>query len=826
MRIQFLSAMIVFSAPWVSTAISAPPNYDDHIAPIFENACNNCHNPDKQKGDLDLSTYSAVMRGGSGGKIGEPGDGASSSIYGVITHTLEPKMPEKGDKIDKKEADQIRAWIDGGMLENKTGKPRKKSKSSFALKAAPSMGKPNGPPPMPQHLLLEPVVTTNRATVVNDMAASPWAPLLAMAGQRQVLLYNTDTLDLVAVLPFDHGQPEVLSFHPSGKYLLAGGGIGGKSGTTVTWEIESGKPVLRAGRDFDSVLAASLRADLGGVSLGGPGKRVKLWDTGSDAELISIKKHTDWVTQLAYSPDGVLLASGGRGGGVYVWEADTGNEFHNLRGHKASIMGVAWRSDSNLLATASEDGNVMVWSMSNGKQAKKWVAHAGGVLAIDWTRTGQLATSGRDKKVKIWKSDFTLEKELPTFSNIVVDISFSHDGKRLFCADWAGLVTVWDVATAKQMGTLAANPPTVAQQIILIQKEIELLPEKVAKAEAFFKTADTKYRASKSNLTHKEGEHKKAVTSQKKLTADRKKYDAQLKSLTAEGKRIKTDRQQKQTALTQLREKLNQHNATIATTRKPLQQATTETKEFEAKEKQLIAGEQKARQLAEAKPEDAALQQAAAKAKSDLEGHRKILTEKRNHLKQQNTAMAQLTEQRKGPGNQLAEAEKAWKNINIKWNAHHAKRKAVQGQRNEINKPLADIQKKISTLDTQIKTSRKNLPKGEAAQKKAKVDLDAVRQQKSTQQSRLKHWRAAAINTDAIHLKQETTTLVQQQNESMDAFTHLAAEIGKLKDPTELTQKSRQLEKLRQKIDQSAPILQTKQQAAITRKAEYQQALK
>ena len=31
--------------------------YDDHIFPIFESKCLNCHNPDKKKGDLDLSTY-------------------------------------------------------------------------------------------------------------------------------------------------------------------------------------------------------------------------------------------------------------------------------------------------------------------------------------------------------------------------------------------------------------------------------------------------------------------------------------------------------------------------------------------------------------------------------------------------------------------------------------------------------------------------------------------------------------------------------------------------------------------------------------------------
>ncbi|MGB0144048.1 MAG: c-type cytochrome domain-containing protein, partial [Akkermansiaceae bacterium] len=314
-------------------AVSADKiTYDDHIFPIFESKCLNCHNPDKKKGDLDLSTYSGTMTGSSGGKIALAGDGGSSKLYTVTVHTEEPVMPPEGDKISKKNADLIRAWIDGGLLENKGSKAKKREKPAFTLSSIPTGKKPEGPPPMPEDLLLEPVITPSRATVVADMQSSPWAPLLAVTAPRQVLLYHTDSLELVGILPFPKGSPETLSFHPGGKYLLAGGGIGGKSGTTVTWDITTGEILMTMGREFDSVLAADLRADLGGVAMGGPSRLVKLWDPAVDEQIKSIKKHTDWVTALAYSPDGVLLATGDRNNGVQVWEAATGNEFHSLRG--------------------------------------------------------------------------------------------------------------------------------------------------------------------------------------------------------------------------------------------------------------------------------------------------------------------------------------------------------------------------------------------------------------------------------------------------------------------------------------------------------------
>ena len=33
--------------------------FDDHVLPVLQQSCLNCHNPDKAKGGLDLSTFPA-----------------------------------------------------------------------------------------------------------------------------------------------------------------------------------------------------------------------------------------------------------------------------------------------------------------------------------------------------------------------------------------------------------------------------------------------------------------------------------------------------------------------------------------------------------------------------------------------------------------------------------------------------------------------------------------------------------------------------------------------------------------------------------------------
>ena len=804
---------------------AVPPNYEDHIFPILEQSCTNCHNPDKQKGGLDVSTYAALMRGGSGGKVAEPGEGADSRIYGMISHTLKPKMPPKGEKLEKKDADLIRAWIDGGLLENKSGKPKKKKKPVFTLKAASSTKKPERIS-MPRHVLLDPVVTSTQGSVVSDMASSPWAPLLAVTGQRQVLLYHTGSLQLVGILPFEPGQPEALSFHPSGKYLLAGGGIGGKSGSTVTWDVETGKEILRAGKDFDSCIAASLRSDLGGVSFGGPGKRVKLWNTSTDEQFASIKKHTDWVTQLAYSPDGVLLASGGRGGGVHVWEAETGNPFHELRGHKAAITGVAWRSDSNLLATASEDGTVLVWGMNNGRQVKKINAHGGGVLSLDWTRNGYLVTSGRDNKVKIWKPDFNLLKELPKFPNIITEVAFSFDGKRIFAADWLGNITVWDTTKGKQIGAIVMNPPAIATRIRTLDKELASLPAQIAAAEKSAQQKTVAHTTAKAHLTKLENEHRTTLARHHQLKTERVQLDTRLKKLHAEAGNLNKQRQQCQQVLVHARDTLNKHNKTVTDMRNQCRHADNELKKLTAHEQHLAKMEQAARKQSEAKPDNPTLRQAADKAKMDLENHRKKLTATRTQAQQKSTALAQLQKQQQGSGNQLAAADKAHKEILAKTKAHHDVRKPLQEKRSTLNKPITDTYNRAKHIGKQIKPAREKIKPAETAVQQAQNHLDHLRNQSITKRNAIKHWKAAAINAEAIRLKKEAEQLTSAQHQAMDAFTILAKEIQQIKDPAKLREKTNQLAKLRQEIDQQAPSVLEKTKQAAQRKAVYHAALK
>lgn len=454
-------------------------NYAEHVVPILESACLSCHNPDKAKGGLDLTSYAGTMAGGSGGQVVQPGNPDRSRLYTLAAHLEEPNMPPNKPKIEQAKLDILKRWIDDGLLESKGSKAKKASGPTLTA-AVETTGERPKEPAMPKHLLLEPAVLTERGTAITALASSPWAPLVAVGGQKQVVLYHTETLELVGILPFPEGGPDTLSFSRNGDLLLAGGGRAGKSGKAVAWDVKTGQRVFEVGREFDAALAADISPDHKLVALGGPGRNIKVYDAQTGDPVRSIKKHPDWLLKLKFSPDGVLFASGGRNGEIFVWESQTGIEFYELPDHQKAITGLSWRADSNVLAACSEDGNVTLWEMQNGKQMKKWAAHPGGALAIQFSPDGsKLVTGGRDKAVKIWDLNGALKREIKGFPDLVTAVVFTQDGKKIVSGNWQGELKVWDASTGSELGSLLSNPPCLEVQLSLAEQRVSELEAKM-----------------------------------------------------------------------------------------------------------------------------------------------------------------------------------------------------------------------------------------------------------------------------------------------------------------------------------------------------------
>ena len=469
--------------------------YADHVLPIFKNACLNCHNPDKKKAGLDLTTYQATLAGSENGKVVQSGNAGASLLFKCIKQIEDPKMPPKGDKLSDQDIGMVEKWIAGQLLETANGKAVVAAANNVAV-AVVSLTKPDGPPPMPGELPLEPVVRTRVANALTALAASPWAPLVAVGGQKQIALYNTDTLELLGVLPFPEGFPEIIKFSRNGQLLLTGGGLGGKSGRVALWDIKTGERIGSVGNEVDQVLAADISADQQFVALGGPNKLVKIYATKDGSLVTSIKKHTEWITAIAYSPEGKFLATADRNGGIQVWEGPTGKEYNTLPGHKASVTGLAFMT--GVLASSSEDGRISLWDVKEAKEIRGWAAHAGGVAWVDFTPDGRLVSCGRDKLAKVWdQNGKELVKTDPPFADIALRAALSNE--RIVAGDWTGVIRV-SAIDGKRIGDLSANPPTLADRIADSQKRLADAQAALPALQQAYAAAEQKVNAEKAAL--------------------------------------------------------------------------------------------------------------------------------------------------------------------------------------------------------------------------------------------------------------------------------------------------------------------------------------
>jgi hypothetical protein len=87
------------------------------IEPVFRTKCFSCHNPQKKKGDLDMTSLAKLLEGGKEGPIWKPGDAGNSLILQNIHLAIDEKkhMPPNGKvQLTSDEIILLTYWINAG----------------------------------------------------------------------------------------------------------------------------------------------------------------------------------------------------------------------------------------------------------------------------------------------------------------------------------------------------------------------------------------------------------------------------------------------------------------------------------------------------------------------------------------------------------------------------------------------------------------------------------------------------------------------------------------------------------------------------------------
>jgi hypothetical protein len=432
--------------------------FDDHTYAIFEEHCITCHEPSDPSGGLDLTTHVSAIQGGGSGRTIKRGDADGSRLYMLVSHQEKPTMPPKSGRIDKKLIETIRTWIQQGAPKDlaeakKLAVARAEAQKKIALEAQKMVAKPKASIVMPGELPLVKKVYPKNPGSMRTLAASPGAPLLAIPGFHQILLVHQDNLRELGVLDFPFGQVESLSFSQDGSTLIAAGGIAGRTGGAVLFDVETGRELGRFSKRRDVLLSAAVSPDGTLVATGDTRRNVEVM-RAVDGQSLWKERHEDWVTAVTFSANGKLLASADRAGFVAVREADNGREVHEMKAANGLLADLAFSPNSSYLATAGADRTVCLFRMSDGRQMFRQQSHSDQVLCITWRSATHLISSGADGRLLHWKTNGSRETELPRVRDWVYDVAANTDGSRIFTADWLGRLTAIDVKTRKVISTV------------------------------------------------------------------------------------------------------------------------------------------------------------------------------------------------------------------------------------------------------------------------------------------------------------------------------------------------------------------------------------
>ena len=94
---------------------SAAPEMPRAVMQLLKSECLACHNAEKKKGGLVLTSREALLKGGDDGAVVVTGKPDSSPLAQALLRDADPHMPPKKQLADA-QIKWIREWIAGGLV--------------------------------------------------------------------------------------------------------------------------------------------------------------------------------------------------------------------------------------------------------------------------------------------------------------------------------------------------------------------------------------------------------------------------------------------------------------------------------------------------------------------------------------------------------------------------------------------------------------------------------------------------------------------------------------------------------------------------------------
>jgi WD40 repeat protein len=410
---------------------------------ILKTECFACHNEEKKKGRLVLTSREAVLKGNDEGVVVVQGKPEASRLARALLADADPHMPPK-KQLTESQIKVLRDWIKRGVVWDE----KALAEDGVAVMPVELAALPASYQPV-MALALSPdgnrlAVGRGGSVVVYDVSRTNFPVLallnahrdavqalawsadghwLASGAFRRVVLWNTEGSHVGGEWTNGlRGCVTGIEFAPDGRTLALADGVTGQSGYLRLIDTTEGKIAASWRAHGDTIFDLEFSRDGTQLVTAGGDKLIKVWELASKKEVARLEGHTAQVLSVAFNTNATQVVSGGADKGIKVWDIKTREKIISLGGHSATVTSVAWPGDGTVIVAATDKG--LVSAYTNLK------AH-----------TGEQSSNGGD------------EKKIGDANETVTCMAVARDAKTFFAGSHEGVVHVWN-SEKKVLGKL------------------------------------------------------------------------------------------------------------------------------------------------------------------------------------------------------------------------------------------------------------------------------------------------------------------------------------------------------------------------------------
>lgn len=431
-RVVLLSCVFMMLAIGVAPVFAEdkPVSYYRQIKPIFNSNCNACHKPEKDKGKLDMTTFSSLMKGGKHGQELTPGDPGKSKLIEMISGD-DPEMPKDADPLSKEQVSLIEQWIKQGA-------------------------KDDTPPPGSLQIST-PIYTV--PPVISAMAFSPDGSMLAVSGYHEILLHKPDGSGLIARLIGESPRIEAITFSKDGKELAACGGSPGEMGQVQIWDPMGHKSIRTFDVGTDELYGVSFAPDQKSVAFGGADKIVHRINLETGKEMLDFRAHADWVLATQFSHDGKQLVSASRDREMKLIDLETGRFIDDINNPVEGCLCLAIHPKEEKILYGGELGVARLYRISDNQGRtsgrndtnllQAFDRQPGPVSAVAFSPDGNMVALGSIGQVRIYNAGDGSKAVLTLsgFQGPIYAVAYQPNGAVIAAGGSDGSVRLFDAKT-------------------------------------------------------------------------------------------------------------------------------------------------------------------------------------------------------------------------------------------------------------------------------------------------------------------------------------------------------------------------------------------